>query len=219
MADRPEAAVGKKLNTLMLLLMLILLINIGVVVSVLMLKMGQTGVEEPDILVIKPEMGKTYSVGDFVTNLADVEPPRFIKTSVEIEYPLELPELDLEIRERLPQFKDMVVNMLGDRHSTELLDAQGKARLKEELMDMMNNVLKHGHQHAPPVSDWRLGDGRLGICHDPLDQLPHLALDGSRNAASDLRIPRACFGDELQVPLARQPKALRLPATEHHVHA
>ena len=143
MADRPDD-IKKSLNTMMMLVMLSLLLSVGVLVMVFMLKMGQTSHEEPDAILIKPEMGRTYRLGDFVTNLADVDPPRFVKMSVDIEYSRENVELDMEIRDRAPQFKDMLYNVLGDRHSTELLDAQGKARLREELMDMMNNVLKHG---------------------------------------------------------------------------
>ena len=58
------------------------------------------------------------------------------------------------IHRQIQQFQDMVVNTLGDRHSTEILDAQGKARLKEELMDMINNVLKHGAVRSLYFSDF-----------------------------------------------------------------
>ena len=154
MADKPESTLGKQLNTLMILVIMLLLITTSLVVVVVMMKMGQTHVEEPDLILARPEMGKTYSLGNFVTNLADIEPPRFIKASIEIEYSKENLELDLEIRERQPQFKDMVGNVLGDRHSTELLDAQGKSRLKEELMDMMNNVLKKGRITSLYMTDF-----------------------------------------------------------------
>ena len=121
----------------------IILILAAVGIGTVMLLMQTHTTEEPEVTLIKPEPARIFDLGEFIVNLADAE-SRYIKVTITLAYPRENLELEKEIKDRRAQFKDMVINVLADRQSEEINDSQGKARLKEELMDMMNNVLREG---------------------------------------------------------------------------
>ncbi len=143
MAEKGERDVKKLLNMVILLAVAMLLILTFVAVAATMLLMSQKTTEAPEVTLIKPAPAKHSELGEFIVNLADPE-SRYVKVAITIAYPRENLELEREIKDRKAQFKDMVINILADRQSEEINDSQGKARLKEELMDMMNNVLREG---------------------------------------------------------------------------
>jgi flagellar FliL protein len=122
----------------------IILILTFVAIASVMLLMSAKTTEEVEVTLIKPEPAKHYELGEFIVNLADEGDGRYIKVAITMAYPRQNLELEKEIKDRKAQFKDMVINILADRQSAEINDSQGKARLKEELMDMMNNVLREG---------------------------------------------------------------------------
>ena len=143
MAEKGERDVRKTLNMVVLMAVASILLLSAVAVGTVMLLMQSKTTEEPEIVLHKPEPARIFDLGEFIVNLADPE-GRYVKVTITMAYPKENLELEKEIKERRAQFKDMVINVLSDRLSEEISDSQGKARLKEELMDMMNNVLREG---------------------------------------------------------------------------
>ncbi len=111
-----------------------------------------------------------YPLGDFTVNLVDAD--RYLRTSIQLEVEVssdpnakqeeesseqsgghggghgggkESEKVDprlKEITERLPAFKDGVIEIISSFKFQELLTVEGKRRLKTELIDMFNDRCK-----------------------------------------------------------------------------
>ncbi len=145
MADQGDK--GTK-GLLSLLLALSVLSVLGIITLALGMFMGWGAktetAKEAKVIEQKPEPGKVYDLGTFIVNLADEEASRYIRTDIQLEYSKVNLELDKEIKERDPQFKDLVNTLLNDRKAAELSTSEGKERFRRELQLKINNSLKYG---------------------------------------------------------------------------
>lgn len=145
MADQGDK--GTK-GLLSLLLGLSVLSVLGIITIALGMFMGwgakTESVKEAKVIEQKPEPGKVYDLGTFIVNLADEEASRYIRTQIQLEYSKVNLELDKEIKERDPQFKDLVNTLLNDRKAAELSTSEGKERFRRELQLKINESLKYG---------------------------------------------------------------------------
>ncbi len=145
MADQGDK--GTK-GLLSLLLVLSVVSVLGIITLALGMFMGWGSktetAKEAKIIEQKPEPGKVYDLGTFIVNLADEEASRYVRTQIELEYSKVNLELDKEIKERYPQFKDLVNTLLNDRKAAELSTSEGKERFRRELQLKINESLKYG---------------------------------------------------------------------------
>ncbi len=121
---------------------LLLLILMGG--GMFMLWSSKTESKEAKIIEQKPEPGKIFNLGSFIVNLADEEASRYVNAEVQLEYSKVNKELDVEIKERAPQFQDLVNTLLNDRKAAELSTAEGKERFRRDLQLKINETLKFG---------------------------------------------------------------------------
>ncbi len=78
---------------------------------------------------------------EFIVNLADPNQPRYLKVQISLEIIADKKHKNLE--EEKPKLRDAVITVLSQKKYNQLLSAEGKAHLKEELKMACNNVLGH----------------------------------------------------------------------------
>ncbi|SRR3989338_2754503 len=87
-------------------------------------------------------LGPMFPLESFIVNLSEPGGKRFIKVTMEME--LGSKELEEEFKNRLPQFKDYIITVLSSKTMDEVITAEGKFKLKEEIMARINQSLKTG---------------------------------------------------------------------------
>ncbi|OSM00373.1 flagellar basal body-associated FliL family protein [Magnetofaba australis] len=91
----------------------------------------------------KETLGETFKLEPFVVNLAETRGNRYLKATIELE--LDTEELRPELERRIPQLRDVCLSLLGSKTSTELLQAEGKYKLSEEIRARVNALLANGN--------------------------------------------------------------------------
>ena len=106
----------------------------------------QTGVEggqAPHAEVVKEvAVGTMFDMDPFVVNLNEAGGKRYLKTKIEIEYVGD--EVRLEMTNRLPQLRDVILLHLSSKTLDEIRTVDGKIELKNALIKRINQVLKQG---------------------------------------------------------------------------
>lgn len=78
----------------------------------------------------------------FIVNLNEVDASRYLKLTIELEVTSE--ETVKELDKRGPQVRDLAVGILSSKSFADIQGADGKYRLKEELMFAINKILSNG---------------------------------------------------------------------------
>jgi len=144
MADQGDKSTKRLLNVLVILGIVSVLGMIALAVGMFMVWAAKMEPKETKIIEQKPEPGKIYDLGIFVVNLADEDASRYVKAEIKLEYSKINLELDREIKERTPQFQDLVNTLLNDRKAAELATSEGKERFRREMELKVNHLLKYG---------------------------------------------------------------------------
>ena len=144
MADQGDKGLKGLIYGLLGLSFLSLLLMVGLGVGMWMLWTAKTQPKEIKTIEVKPEPGKIFDLGTFIVNLADEDASRYVRAQIQTEYSKVNLELDKEIKERAPQFQDMVNTLLSDRKAAELSTSEGKERFRRELQLKINESLKFG---------------------------------------------------------------------------
>lgn len=90
----------------------------------------------------KEMVGIINRMDPFIVNLNEVDASRYLKLTMEVEVTSE--EAVKELDKRGPQIRDMAVGILSSKSFADIQGADGKYRLKEELMFAINKVLAAG---------------------------------------------------------------------------
>jgi len=85
---------------------------------------------------------RLYSLDPFVVNVTGDGYNRFLKVKVDLE--ADTPELKGEIEARLSQIRDAMIVLLSSKQLADITDFEGKALLKEDILDRVNDVLETG---------------------------------------------------------------------------
>ena len=88
-------------------------------------------------------MGPVYPLDQFIVNLLSESGSRYLKTKVDLE--LSADTLTPEIDKKKPLIRDIVVSTLSSKTYEEVSTQKGKNRLKDEIVDRLNEVLADGH--------------------------------------------------------------------------
>jgi len=145
--DAPEAAAGgsKKKLIIIIFAVLVLLIGIGVGVFLYLGNDGNKMTPEQEQAELQKQgkaVGPMVNIDTFIVNILDNEENRYLKAAITIEVDNE--RAAQEINERMPQVKDAVLLLIGNKSFSELSDLQGKLQLRAELMNRVNGILVHG---------------------------------------------------------------------------
>jgi flagellar FliL protein len=114
--------------------------------TMLIPQLKQTGVDggqTPDAEAVKEvEVGAMFDMDPFVVNLNEAGGKRYLKSKIEIEYVGD--NVRLELTQRLPQLRDVVLLHLSSKNLDEIRSVDGKIELKNALIKRINQVLKQG---------------------------------------------------------------------------
>ena len=89
-----------------------------------------------------PKFGQIFDLEPFVVNLADQKETRYLKAKISLE--LKGEKVTDEMNKRLPQIRDIIIELLSSKSYEELATLHGKEHLKNEIMIRLNSVLKTG---------------------------------------------------------------------------
>lgn len=139
----------KKLFIIIGAVVLLLLIG-GGVAGFFLLKKDEVPPEQQDpganvpvpVVDQKADIGPMVPVDEFIVNIISNDTPHYVKASLSIELSDEL--VVEEVTKRMPQIRDAVLLLIGNKTFEELQDLQGKRQLKAELTSRINSFLQSG---------------------------------------------------------------------------
>jgi len=88
----------------------------------------------------KAAIGQLFALEPFVVNLVDPQGKRYLKVRIELE--LESPTAIEKAEQIKPKLRDMVIMMLTSLAFEEVMTPEGKIRIRDELVDRFNQIMK-----------------------------------------------------------------------------
>jgi flagellar FliL protein len=146
--EEKPAGSKKKLFIIIGAVVLVLLIG-GGVAGFFLLKKEPPPVEEktgtnvpvPDI-TNDQMIGPMVDIEEFIVNIISADSNHYVKASLTVELTNE--ETREEVESRMPQMRDAILLLLGNKTYEELQDLQGKRQLKAEIISRINSFLQAG---------------------------------------------------------------------------
>lgn len=89
-----------------------------------------------------PKVGQIFDLDPFIVNLVDKKESRYLKVKISLE--LKGKKITEELTKRLPQVRDIIIEILSSKSFEELATLHGKEHLKSEIMIRLNSILKTG---------------------------------------------------------------------------
>ncbi len=138
---------GKKKLLIIIIIVLVVLIG-GGVGAFLFLKGGgeedkiSPEEEQAQLAAQAQQVGPMVNIDSFIVNIIDSEESRYLKAAITLEVDSEA--ASQELSQRMPQIKDAILLLVGNKTYTELNDLQGKIQLRAELINKINSILKQG---------------------------------------------------------------------------
>ena len=87
----------------------------------------------------KPEVGALLPLDPFIANLADEDGKRYLKATLQVEFfGAQVPN---EFHARIPQMRDLLLTLFTNKLFSEIRTPQGKALLRDEIINRMNRAL------------------------------------------------------------------------------
>ncbi len=100
----------------------------------------------------KSEIGPMVDISEFIVNIISEENNHYVKAALTLELDNE-PVVE-EVNKRMPQIRDSILLLVGNKTYEELQDLQGKRQLKAELTSRINAVLQSGSVRAIYFTDF-----------------------------------------------------------------
>jgi len=85
---------------------------------------------------------RLYGLDPFVVNVTGDGYNRFLKLRIELE--MNNVALKEELEARLPQVRDALIVLLSSKQLSDITDFEGKALLKEDILERVNDLLETG---------------------------------------------------------------------------
>ena len=92
------------------------------------------------------EIGPMVNIDEFIVNIISADAPHYVKASLTVELTNEDTQAEVELR--MPQVRDAILLLIGNKTYEELQDLQGKKQLKAELKSRINSFLRSGKVRA-----------------------------------------------------------------------
>ncbi len=150
---------GKKKLIIIIVAAVVLLCGIGAAVYFLLLKKPPE--EEPKNEQVEmvqataeeqTDIGPMVDISEFIVNIISEEGAHYVKASLTLELTNE--EVLEEAKQRMPQIRDAVLLLIGNKTFEELQDLQGKKQVKAELKSKINSFLKSGRVKSVYLTDF-----------------------------------------------------------------
>ena len=88
------------------------------------------------------DIGPMIDITEFIVNIISADGNHYVKTALTLE--LTNPAAKDEITQRMPQIRDAILLLIGNKTFEELQDLEGKKELKAEIMSKINGFLQAG---------------------------------------------------------------------------
>ena len=88
------------------------------------------------------KIGPMVEIKEFIVNIIGTDTPHYVKASLSLE--LDKDGTVNEVQRRMPQIRDTILLIIGNKTFEELQDIQGKNQVKAELKSKINSFLKTG---------------------------------------------------------------------------
>ncbi len=159
--DAPEQPGNKKKNLIIIgSATLVLLLVIAAVLYFFVFRTKPVPPEEqdPGLKVPVPEISQNSDIGpmvdikEFIVNIISEDESHYVKAALTIE--LNKDEAVDEVNKRMPQIRDAILLLVGNKTYEELHDLQGKKQLKAELVSKINSFLQQGKIKAIYFTDF-----------------------------------------------------------------
>jgi flagellar FliL protein len=143
--EKTEKKSKNKLMFILVPLALLLLVAVGVAAYLLG---ARTAGQAPAVTEQTEEektgtaIGPMVDVNDFIINILDKNETRYLKAALTLE--VENAETLQEVTERMPQVRDAILLLIGNKTFAELSDLQGKLQLRAEIIVRLNRMLTKG---------------------------------------------------------------------------
>lgn len=92
------------------------------------------------------DIGPQVNIEEFIVNIISGDTSHYVKASLTVELTNE--EVKGEVEKRMPQVRDAILLLIGNKTFEELQDLQGKNQLKAEITSKINSFLKSGKVKA-----------------------------------------------------------------------
>ena len=97
-------------------------------------------------------IGPMVEIKEFVVNIISQDVAHYVKASMSLELDRET-TLD-EVNKRMPQIRDAILLLIGNKTYEELQDIQGKNQIKAEVKSRINSFLKTGKVNNVYLTDF-----------------------------------------------------------------
>ena len=152
-AEAPSGS-KKKLFIIIGAVLFLLLAGGGTTAFLLMKKSAEEAKEAKDPAKQVPvpdlnahaDIGPQVNIEEFIVNIISGDTSHYVKASLTLELSSE--EGKGEVEKRMPQVRDAVLLLIGNKTFEELQDIQGKKQLKAEITSKINTFLKSGKVRA-----------------------------------------------------------------------
>ncbi|MDX9835662.1 MAG: flagellar basal body-associated FliL family protein [Desulfobulbus sp.] len=98
------------------------------------------------------QIGPMVEIKEFVVNIISQDVSHYVKASMSLELDREA-TLD-EVNKRMPQIRDAILLLIGNKTYEELQDIQGKNQVKAEIKSRINSFLKTGKVNNVYLTDF-----------------------------------------------------------------
>ncbi len=98
------------------------------------------------------KVGPMVEIKEFVVNIIGTDTPHYVKASLSLE--LDKEATQEEVNKRMPQIRDAILLLIGNKTFEELQDIQGKNQVKAELKSKINSFLKSGKVNNVYLTDF-----------------------------------------------------------------
>jgi flagellar FliL protein len=144
---KPEAGGGSKKKLIIIIAAaVVLLIGVGIGAFFFLNSEEETVLtpEQEQALLERQakEVGPMVDLESFIVNILDQGEVRYLKAAITLE--ADTPEAAAEINQRMPQIKDAILLLIGNKTFAELSDLQGRLQLRAELLNRVNSLLLVG---------------------------------------------------------------------------
>jgi flagellar FliL protein len=86
-----------------------------------------------------PKVGALFALDPFIANLGDEDGRRYLKATVQVEFFAS--SVPAEFHARVPQMRDLLLTLFTSKLFAEIRTPQGKALLRDEIINRMNRTL------------------------------------------------------------------------------
>lgn len=97
-------------------------------------------------------IGPMVDIKEFIVNIISEDERHYVKAALTVELSSETVQEEFNLR--LPQVRDAILLLVGNKTYEELQDLQGKKQLKAELIHKLNSILKSGRVKAIYFTDF-----------------------------------------------------------------